>query len=211
MKNIASLIATSVLCFAFIGCGTTNEEPIVKEINDIKISPLSATIYSTTNELNLTASANYNDSSNADITQAARWETDFNIATLSYGKLTPKANGEDNSSTTIDVTLSYKDLQDTASVTIIALTALHIDDSNLSDPIVADVNYTLKAYADYDNNQSNISIDANNSNEIHWSIQGSATLVDESNGSAIIRFSSGDANVTVSAFGINDTKSYHIK
>ena len=214
MKTITTILSTSLLLLALGGCGTTNETPIVKEINDINISPTSAAIYATTNQLELKASVNYSDGSSADITEAAKWETDFSKASLAYGKLTPKVNGEGNgNSTTLDVTASYRSLSDThnALVRIIPLTALLIDDSDIGDSPAADINYTLKAIADYGNGDVNISIDANNSNQIIWSVEGNATLVDVKDGIATISFTKGEANVTVTGFNeINTSKSYTI-
>ena len=214
IKKTTTLFSASLLLLALGGCGTTNDSPVVKEINDISISPASATIYATANELDLKAYANYSDGTSEDITEAARWETDFSKASLAYGKLIPKVNGDGNgSNTTLDITISYRSLGDTQNnmVTIVPLTALHIDDSNISGTPAADTSYTFKATADYANGDQNISIDANNSNQIVWSVEGNATLVSVGAGEAIISFSKGEANVTVTGFyDINTTKSYTI-
>ena len=213
-KKTVTFVGMSLLLFGLIGCGTTNDNPVVKEINDIAISPTSATIYATTNELDLKAYANYSDGTRADITEACGWETDFSKASLAYGKLIPKINGDSNgSSTTLDITISYRSLGDTQNnmVTIVPLAALHIDDSNISGTPVADTTYTFKATADYANGDQNISIDTNNSNQIVWSVEGNATLVNVGGGEATVSFSKGEANVTVTGFyDINATKSYTI-
>ncbi len=214
IKNITTFFSASLLLCGLGGCGTTNDTPIVKEINDISISPTSATLYATANELDLKAYVNYSDGTSADVTQAARWETDFSKASLAYGRLVPKVNGDGNgSNTTLDVTISYRSLNDTQNgmVTIVPLSALHIDDSNISGTPAADTNYTFKATADYANGDQNVSIDANNSNQIVWSVEGNATLVSVGGGEATISFSKGEANVTVTGFyDINATKSYTI-
>ena len=137
MKYISTFLSLCLLLLTLSGCGTNNEKPIVKEINDIDISPSSASIYATTNQLELKASVNYSDATSADITQAARWETDFTAVSLSYGMLTPKVNGDRNGNDlTINVTASYRGIEDTTSITIAALQDLNIsDDTNGSGSI----------------------------------------------------------------------------
>ena len=212
MKYTSTLLGSSLLLLALGGCGTNNDTPIVKEVESISVSPSSANILSTKNEFELNASVHYSDGSESDVKEAARWETDFSKASLSYGKLTPKVNGDGNGNDIdISVTASYKGLEDTASVTIVPLTKLHIDDSNTSGDPKADVDYLFKATGEYKDGENNVSIDENNSNEIVWSVEGNATLVDVKGGMATISFTKGDANVTISAFDeINATKSYHI-
>lgn len=212
MKYISIFLSLSFALLNITGCGTSNDKPIVKDVQAVSITSSPVSIYATKNELDLNASVNYTDGTNADITQAARWETDFTYASLSYGKLTPKTNGDGNgSSIALDVTISYRTLRDTQNglVTIVPLTALHIDDSNSSGSPSAGIDYTFKATADYGNGDNNISIAAGNSNQITWSVEGNATLVGVTDGIATISFTSGNATVSVTGFGdINDSKSY---
>ncbi len=213
MKYISAFITASFLLAALTGCGTNNEEPIVKEINDIAVSPSSAGIYPTTNQLQLKASVNYSDATSADITEAARWETKFTAASLSYGKLTPKVNGDGNGNdTTIDVTASYKGMEDTASVTIYALQDLNISDNTNGSPSSGS-EYNFWATASYSNGDTNISIDANNSNNVSWDVNDTsiAEITSQTNGMAKIKFlQSGDVNITVKAYDVTKTKSYNV-
>lgn len=200
-----------LLLLTLSGCGTNNEKPIVKEINDIDISPSSASIYATRNQLELKASVNYSDATSADITQAARWETDFTAASLSYGKLTPKVNGDGNGNDlTINVTASYKGIEDTASVTIAALQDLNISDDTNGSPSVG-TEYTFTALASYSNGDSNITIGTGNSNNVSWDVNDTsiAEITSQTDGVAKIKFiQAGDVNITVKAYDISDSATY---
>ena len=211
MKYLSAFLTASFLLATLSGCGTNNEEPIVKEINDISISPSSASIYATTNQLELKASVNYSDATSADITEAARWETDFAAASLSYGKLTPKINGDENGSDiTVSVTASYRGIEDTTSVTIYALQDLNISDDTNGSPTI-NTEYTFTAIASYSNGDSNITIGTGNSNNVSWDVNDTniAEIISQTDGIAKIKFlQSGDVNITVKAYDISFSDTY---
>jgi len=211
MKKIAFLVATALFLG---GCGDNTDTPVVKDVQNIFISyPESQTEVYSTSSIQLKASVLYDDGSSADITQAAGWKCDYSKASIFYGKLTPKVNGEENgSSTFVDISITYKTLADADDnlIKIIPLTALHIDDSNTSGAPKADVEYTFRATADYADATNSVLIDTNNSNNVTWSVEGKATIVTQGEGKVTIKFGTGDVNVTVSAFDINDTKHYTI-
>ena len=207
MKNIATVFSTSLLALALVGCGTNNDTPIVKEINDINISPSTASIRATTNEFELQASANYNDGTSADITQAARWESgDYSKLLVSYGKILPKANGDDNqNSAFISVTASYKDLSDTATIELIPVTGVQIIDTNETNGSgLSNVAYTFSATATYGDGVTK-AIDQNNSLNTQWSVEGNTSSITIDDGKAIIVFNPGESNVSVAIFDKNDT------
>lgn len=199
--------------FIFEGCGENTERPIVKEIEDINISPSSPEILSTNEKFVLRANVLYDDGTSAEITEAVRWETAWEYASLSYGELVPKVNGDVNGNPlTFDVSASYKSLEAVTSVTIVPLSGLTIDDSNITGANPqSGVEYSFKASGEYGGGERNASIGPGNSNHIFWSVTGSATLKASENGIAKVVFTSGEANVTVSGFDITDVRSYTIQ
>ena len=213
-KKVSSLFALLMIS-TFGGCGDDTQTPIVKDIESISIDDTNSpiTIRATTNATQLKALVHYDDGSQADITQAAVWQTDYSKATIFYGKLSPLVNGDGNGGETfVDLSFSYSGLEyaNDNLVKIVALTTLDINDSNIGKTPQANVEYLLRAYANYSNGETHIPIDANNSNHIEWSVEGNATIVKQEDGKATIKFLQGDVNVTVKAFEVNATTSYSL-
>ncbi len=204
-KTAISLLLTFA---AFLGgCGDTTETPLVKEVEDIQISETNASLYATTNKLELHAKVNYDDGSSEDVTQACGWESDdYTKLSISYGKIVPKANGEGNgSSAFVLISAHYKGLSDSTTVKLVPLKQLTIVDTNdTNHSAKAGVAYTFSAIASYTDAKT-LPIDENNSQNIQWSVQGHSNSLSTKNGVATIVFDKGESNVTVSAYDINDT------
>ncbi len=210
-KKITALFTSLLLLLG--GCGDTTETPVVKEIDRIAIdTPSPDFLYATTDELNVTARVYYNDGTSADITANSTWKTDYTLTTILYGTITPVANGDGNGNeATFEISVQYQDLNDSYSpLRLIPITALSIDDSNITnDPNAIDTTkvYTLYADGNYSDGTT-LRIQSGNSKNVTWSVEGNVTIIDVSDGVLQVQFSDGDSNITVSAFDINDTKSY---
>ncbi len=205
-KTAISLLLTFAALLG--GCGDTTETPLVKEVEDIQISETNASLYATTNKLELHAKVNYDDGSSEDVTQACGWESDdYTKLSISYGKIIPKANGDDNgSSAFVLISAHYKGLSDSTTVELVPLKQLTIVDTNDTNHSgYTDTVYTFSAIATYEDNKT-LPIDENNSENIKWVVDGNAISVVVEDGVLKVVFGTGESNITVSAFGdINQT------
>ncbi len=211
MKTIYIYFAVLTTLF-FGGCGDTTETPIVKEISYIQINQSTQTsLYATTDELNITATAYFNDGSSADVTTAVQWSVpDYNLTAIMGGTLYAVSNGDGNSGSAFvnEVSISYRDLNDTlrTSIEVIPLTSIDIiEDANITDPNNVDptLTYVFEANATYGDSSSQL-IAPGNLKNIEWVVEGNATL-EVIDGAAHIQFESGETNVTIYAFDINET------
>ena len=201
-KLFFSILATIFL----LGCGDTTDTPVVKEVeNDLEIVDPNATFYTTTNSLQFKAYVHYNDGTKAEVTQACSWSSDYDKVAILYGEIYAVKNGDGNSSIEVPVSAQYKTVAGDSSIRMIALKDINIIDTNDTNHTgYSDINYTFNATATYDDNNT-LPIDENNSRNVRWVVDGNTTSVVVENGSLKVTFGTGESNITVYAFDINDT------
>ena len=207
----------SATLLLLIGCKETTTSPVIKDIQSISIENVPPFIYATRNSVQLKATAHYDDGSDADITEAAAWrfvgENDYSEATLFYGLITPKQNGDGNGSEALlEFEISYKELADNGSLRIIPATALTIDDTNITDTnnIKVDDNYTFSVDINYSDGTF-AKADENHSNSLIWSATGSAEVLNQENGVATIHFTqTGEANISITFHSLSDLRTYTV-
>ena len=197
MKIITSSFLILIATF-FISCGENSDTPIIADIESLKINESNVSMYSTDNNINLTATVNYQDGSTADATAFVSWKSsDTNIANVSNGSVTVgSTNGGDT-----NITVSYDKISSPST----PLKIIALSDYNLS-MIGADVNttgiYPLIATAIFEDNVTKV-IEKN----IVWDVNNSAIVSGAGSSTEVQIVSTGDTNITSILFNdVNMTK-----
>ena len=187
-----------LLALLLISCGDNTETPIISEVTSIEIDKSSVSIHSTDSDVTLNAMVNYSDGSSADASNGVTWgNTDYSVLNMLEGKVSAYLNGGE-----ANVTIGYGDFSDSIKVEIIELTDVMIS----SDPITTTGLHTIEAKGNFKNGDTNITL----VNNVKWYGDNDAVLSVDENKIWTIEVNSGDTNLTLSVFDINETIIYSI-
>ncbi|MBU0720979.1 hypothetical protein KJ877_06515 [bacterium] len=192
------LLQAVILIFtalSFISCGENTQTPVVKHVTSITINETNASLYSTSAELALSATAQYNDNTTADITDIVSWSSDDNITAIVDKKVTPSANGGDST-----VSIAYNNYSDSVPIRVHTLTEISFSDANTTGEQPITISGT------FDNNESNVSLQAN----ITWSTDANSTYLswDVDNNTISINIISFPTTISGTVFGEDFNKTY---
>ncbi len=197
MKIIKSSFLILIATF-FISCGDNSDAPIIADVESLKINESNVSMYSTDDNMNLTATVYYQDGSTADATAFVAWKSsDTNIANVSNGSVTAgSTNGGDT-----NITVSYDNISSLPT----PLNIITLNDYNIS-MIDADANttgtYSLIATAKFEDNVTKV-IEKN----IVWDVNNSAIVSGTGSLTMVQIVSTGDTNITSILFNdVNMTK-----
>lgn len=187
-----------LLASVLISCGDNTETPKTSNVTSIKIDSTNLSIRSTDAEVSLSAIVNYDDGNSADASKGVTWgNTDYDVLNMLEGEISADANsGEAN------VTIKYGNFSDSIKVEVIELTDVFIVplDSN------ATGTHTLEARGNFKNGDKNITLVKN----VNWYADNDAVLSVDDNNIWSIEIKSGDTNLTLRVFDINETVIYSI-
>ena len=205
------------------GCGDATTTPITKEIESVTILTPAQKKYYVTGELQLKANINFDNNTSNDVSEFVTWEfcdSDTNytksdyyeVASLYGGLLKGVKNGMDGKDVELPVRVYYRTFSDKLeeNITMVALKDFNFTTLADEQNITVGKEYDFNATASF-----NDGVELNCSKILHnvqWSVTGSATLnSDENSSCATISFTAGEANVTLSIFDENETRTYTIK
>ncbi|OIP53397.1 MAG: hypothetical protein AUK54_09250 [Helicobacteraceae bacterium CG2_30_36_10] len=197
MKTITSFFLALTATF-FISCGENSDAQIITDVESLKINESNVSMYSTDNNINLSATVYYKDGSNADATAFVSWRSsDTAIANVSNGSV---AVGSRNGGDT-NITVSYENITSLPT----HLNIITLNDYTIS-MIDADANatgtYQLLATATFEDNKTKV-IEKN----IVWDVNNSAIVSGVGSLTTVQIVSTGDTNITSTLFNdINMTK-----
>ncbi|WP_304544763.1 hypothetical protein [Sulfurimonas microaerophilic] len=185
-----TLYSSLLLSLLFLGCKETTTAPVITDIDSISIDTGISQIYSANQAVTLSATVLHTDGSSGDATDTVTWSSsDSSIIVASGNSISGGyKNGGD-----VNITISYRDFEDTLTVNSVKLV-----DFNISEKNGADVNttgsYDFQANATYEDNTTGIVY-----NNIVWDMNNSATY-ETANGVTKITLIAGTTEINATVF-----------
>ncbi|QOP40437.1 hypothetical protein [Sulfurimonas marina] len=161
-----TLYSSLLLSLLFLGCKETTTAPVITDIDSISIDAGVSQIYSANNAVTLSATVLHTDGSNGDATDTVTWiSSDSSIVVANGSSISGGyKNGGD-----VNITISYRDFEDTLTVNSVKLVDFNISEKNGAD-VNATGDYEFQANATYEDNTTGIIY-----NNIVWDMNNSAT------------------------------------